>query len=337
VATRERTHSSRHLAKLAAGPLIATLAVCPILVRQIVVLNPAGLLATEGKTSFYVDTAAGLVEASFGDPARALWPYLTASLFVVPIVAAFALGWLYRRGGARSKVLLRDGVIVLTLLVGVSALSIIQHYVVGAAYLSGRRAISLIPLVFLVLAAATAAASSARSSWGGGVRATAIVLCLFVLGLQVRNVSVDVTRAWWFDADTRDMMKDLKCLIDQRWTRPEFRLALPWELEPGANYYRTHLPIHQLVALDRGGLRPGFDAYFMPRSDVPEVDRSMMVGRASLGSLLVLKHYPRTHGVLAVPSDSPLIVRQSAGSHTNNVGMPEHCVSDLLGASTGAR
>ncbi|MBS0321912.1 MAG: hypothetical protein JSR18_15310 [Proteobacteria bacterium] len=307
-AGRRRARTRLQLGFMAIGPLSAVVVVTPILHHQIAILRHQGLLATEGKTSFFVDTAMGAMEASIG-PLGKPWLAIGTGVALCTVacaVAAVIVRWLRAQAGEREPASTRDAAIMLAALLGVAGLSVVQHYVAGVAYLAGRRAVPLIPLFVSALAAVLAMLPASVP----GRRATTVVAgaCAVLLGLQLRGVNLDTTRTWWFDADTREMMTQLDCLVSRRWPGPEFRIGMPWELQPGIDYYRMHLPMTRLREPDRHGMRPGFDAYyFIPDASNRQPEMQLAGGLAELGPLVVVATYPRTHAVLAVPEGSPLV------------------------------
>ncbi|MBS0320867.1 MAG: hypothetical protein JSR18_10035 [Proteobacteria bacterium] len=294
--------------------LVTTLAVAPIVVNQVVVLRSLGLLSTEGLTSFVADTLRGTVALSLGPGVASIAPVVAYAAFLVPA----ALGLLLWRARARPSSSLagpvvRDAAIVGALLVGACALSVVQHAWFGAGYLSGRRATSLVPL-FVLVCAAVAGLWARQSGAPRLVRAVAGMACVLALVPQLRTITFDTTAAWRFDADTRQAMTDLECLFAAHPRPASYRVSVPWELEPAANYYRTHLPVPRLAAVDRGGVRPGFDAYYLPQTVEPQLARSLNAVEASVGALRVLAHYPRADAVLAVPADSALAADAAAAA-----------------------
>jgi len=311
--------STGRLLRVAAGPAAISIVLAPVVLLQVHRLAPRGLLNTEGLTSFFVDTVQNVVVGSLYlvdtvqkavvdslDQNR-LTQGVVAALCVfaclLPIVGLLLLV-LPNRVARMTPRARADLTILLTLLLGASVLSVLQHYLAGVAYLSGRRALLLFPL-FSLLCGSIAGACRAGAwplRWIVLPALMAVVLPLTVSFAGSANFYK--TKDWADNADTKNMMMDL---AELRAEMPDHltSLGISWVFEPAINYYRERDHLTEIKPVDRSGPLGRFDAYYVFVEALPSVARAN-------GPMRVLQQYAASGTVLAVPQASPVSLAKSA-------------------------
>lgn len=294
----------------AAGPTAVSLALAPIITRQIVVLQPLGLLNTEGLTSFHFDTVKMVIAGSLfhGDMTQPLIGLICLFAYGMPLCGLLALV-VSDYQVARLWTPRRDLAVFLTFLIGVSLGSVLQHHFFGVAFLSGRRAICLFPsFVFCTAGILNFALSGPfilRRLAGPGLVAVVVVMT----AQFARAARFDKTNDWGFDADVNTMVQDVTAISKCNNWHP-FRLGTDWLFDSAINYFiaRDHItliqPVDQLDHsplanhLEHGEKAGGFDAFYIRSADLPILERGF-------GLQKVLQHYEVSDTILTTSTDSP--------------------------------
>ena len=299
-----RGRASLRMALTAAtGPALAGMALVPFVIHQLRVLQPLGLLNTEGLTSFYFDTVKTTVAASlFEADTTHHWIDLICCLAcAAPLlgVAALLATRVSRVGLGPRR---RDLSILLTFLLGVCLLSVLQHALFHVAFLSGRRAACLIPL-FVFCAAATVGLSLRGASTMRWVAAPVLVAIAVASTVQFATaIRLDKTRDWGFDADVSTMIPDLRARA--ACSGRTLRLGTDWLFDTVIDYYLARDHISSIAAVDQADHRglaarlgPGapYDAYYIQASDLERLV-------AAFGPQTVVRRYPVSDTLLLVPS-----------------------------------
>ena len=126
--------------------------------------------------------------------------------------------------------------IILAFIVISSGISIIQHYVLGVAYLSERRAIFLIPLLLLLLISLPKQFEAIKNSY---LLTLPVYFAGFLLALHfVLCLNFRYYLDWRYDASTKEAMALLRSeTINLKNTNAKITMGVNWIFEPGINYY----------------------------------------------------------------------------------------------------
>ena len=167
----------------------------------------------------------------------------------------------------------------------------LQYWLFGTMFLMERTAIFFIPFFILLLVALADILADSRLTLLRGVAVS--FLCVSALGASAHMISLRDLKTcytWSYDANAKDMMKDLvKDHADRAGPGPgRVRLGVSWVFEPSANYYRLIWHLDWLDPVTRRGLKGAYDYYFY----APE-DKRLMSSR----NLLILREYSPTHNV----------------------------------------
>lgn len=297
-AWRRGTNTLRRAAAGLIVPALITLGLAPLLIRQIRILSRQGLLNTEGLTSFHSDTVRGVISGTLyvGDHGALAFAVLGVLAYLLPIVALLlgVVGWLRRDGSAEGRYVERDLLVLAILLVGAALLSVLQHHLLGFAYLANRRAVFLFPLFALLCGCLFAALRHRAAGWRCTVRPVLVVMPLVLLVHFALVANLHMTKDWPYDSQTKAMMADLEQLFPRTGER-RYRFGISWEFEPSINYYLRRNGWTSIGPVDRKGPAGPYDVYYMFDWVVPEV-------KAAAGALTVVHHYNEAQASLALPA-----------------------------------
>jgi hypothetical protein len=249
-----------------------------------------------GAAGFWMDTIPSLITASrydafFGTDIT----ILIEVLIMLTLVLALAVATPCLRKPDPAKV---PAIFLLLVAVAAASGTTVQHRLFGTMFLMERTAIFFIPLYVLLLVAVADILAGLRPVLLRYV--VVAILCVSALGTFVHMVSLRDLKTcytWAYDANTKDMMRDLVKDHAQRageTGRNRVRLGVRWFFEPAANYYRLTWHLDWLAPVTRRGFDGTYDYYFY----APENKKGM-----SSWNLIVLREYSPTHNVLAKSAD----------------------------------
>jgi hypothetical protein len=301
-----------------AGSLLVCLMIAPTLLHQIAMLQRHRLLANGGLVSFYHDTVGDSVLYSLGKVPVPHWLFATiaASAYVVPAAGA---GIALLGGRVAGLAPLRDHgrrdlAILLAILLGVALLSVLQHYLNGVAYLTDRRTAVMVSCFLLtggVLAGAFLRAPTARLRVPGlTLTGFALLLVLFAArGYELRSRML-----WQFDADTPAMLADVQSLLEHRNDPEPVRLGIDWIFEPAINYYLARNGFVRIAPVTRDGPIGQYDYYFLQEPPSFEDLPTLVDVERAVGPLSIVRRYPSSGTILAVPAGSAAASSVQAGA-----------------------
>ncbi len=292
---RRACTGTRDVLRVAAGPVLISALLAPVVLMQVRILAPLGLLNTEGLTSFFSNSLRPVVTGSLGihyDGSGAAVTALCIFAFLLP-ACGLALLSLPRRITQLEPAARTDTAILLALLLGPSLLSVVQHHLAGVAYLAGRRALPF--FVPFALLCGNIAAACRAGAWP--LRRIALpALLAVVLPLAANfawSANLNKTRDWFFTADVKTMLADLAALGLGSPIHPA-SLGIYPVFDSSINYYRIRDRLTWLSPVDRNGPLGTFDAYYVFASELSELQHA-------IGPVHVLRHYAVSDTILAVP------------------------------------
>jgi len=255
-------------------PMLPSLALLALLIIPIRAFQRRGLLETESTPSFLEGTVKTLVSGSLRLEAPGSWVVdassLAACLLVVVALGLSIYGMQRAIASPRCKALL----FVAGLIFVASLLSVLQHYLLGVSYLSGRRAVFFIPAFFVVSALLLVNADLL------GVRAQRLLVWpaalagVALLALFVAAMNLEYIRDWRYDSYSKEAMMRLKDEVDARQLADGSKsMGIDWVFEPSLNYYRERLSMNWLAPLDRSGPGGRHDFYYVFKSEWPDLAR----------------------------------------------------------------
>jgi hypothetical protein len=238
-----------------------------------------------GESGFFKDTFYSLIGDSFYGITYAAGQERIVFLFLVG-AAAFSLLLLGRRLWKKSLSELPETASVLAVVMIISLLVIAQRALFGIPHLMGRTAIFFIPLAALFLLFWLRDLWQLRGAW----RAAAVVILAAVVGFSsyhwVRTANLTHALEWYYDADTRAMIKDVMSLKARTLShRSRIRLGVDWLFWPSSTYYRKRNQLSWLEVYILP-LQRDCDLYYLFRED------------QRIGSKSIIKRYARTGNAL---------------------------------------
>ncbi len=256
------------------------------LLFPIFVMKKSGALYYGGKTGFIKDTLGSLISDSFYGVRYGARQGTAVLMFVMATIVLFLLMLVWQ--GLRKKNLVDhlEGLAILAVLV-ISALFVIaQRAVFGNPYIMGRTAIFYIPLYSLFLLFLFRDLGRFGGAWGPAAHALLAAVVALSVYHGIRTANLTHTLDWYYDADTKPMVKDI---VSLRARDPEgrasVRLGVDWPFWPSSEYYKrterlSWLDISMLPTQRRCNLY-----YLSP-------------GIHEIGSKVVIRSYRRTGNVL---------------------------------------
>jgi hypothetical protein len=135
-------------------------------------------------------------------------------------------------------------------------------------------------LYYAVLVPVCVLSGSAALWRGGGIArwpaAPGIICACIASALYVVQLQVSHFRVWRYDADTRQILQQLRTILPAG--SPPVALGGSWELEPSINFYQSARRWQWLQPFDRGAAGSGFPYYiFIPKDHDQIAQRSLQV------------------------------------------------------------
>jgi hypothetical protein len=248
-------------------------------------LKRSGELYWGGRTGFIRDTVFSLINDSFYGNLyfrKQEW----AVLFFICLVLVASLILLIAQARKRTLAKVLPGLSVFTILVVVSMSTMVQRVLFDNPYLIGRTGLFLIPLFTLLLIFLfheLVVQGAVLKVISISVLAIVAVLALYHFVEQANSA---LTVEWRSDADTKDLLQDLKMIKDRDFSeRPRISLGIDENFYPSLAYYEKR---GTAAWLEVGVVPPdpGYNFYYLGDT----VDRS---------TIILIKSYPRSGNLLA--------------------------------------
>lgn len=161
-----------------------------------------------------------------------------------------------------SKALIMVNLILLT----ISIITIIQHYLFKTDYLIGRFALFLLPLFILNIGFLYEYLLKIR--YPIILHTVAVLVAILSVINFYSNANQYSCAEWGFDMNTKNMINDLEKAyiadaLRDRTTPPQIKLGINWLFEPTINFYRTTKNLKWLKEVNRDGFKDKYDFYYI--------------------------------------------------------------------------
>ena len=270
-------------------PFVAVTSVVPILK-----IKKENLFTIGGSKGFWQDTVYSLIKQSlYGKEYLAHMDTMAYVVIVFILIAAVTL-LVYKKFAGKEKQNNWISETLLCLLLLCACVSILQHHLLGTAYLTGRRAIFFIPIFLLLLVSISHAglpSDKLNRLFSTSMHGLSVILIVFFLSC-INMISV---HDWRYDASTKTMMNDLnKYAVGEELPSESKSMGMTWRFEPSINYYRSRNKMDWLKRVDRKGPDGAYDFYYLQGCDQKIVDKYQ---------LKIVKKYPSSRTCLALPPE----------------------------------
>lgn len=267
-------------------PLVSTIMVLASFIGYpLYILKRSGELYWGGRTGFIRDTVFSLINNSFyGNLYFRKQEWVVFFFICLVLVASLVLLIAQAQKRALARVL--PGLSVFTILVVVSMSTMVQRVLFNNPHLIGRTGLFIIPLFTLLLIFLFHELVLKGAILK--VISISVLAIVAVLALThfVEQANTALTVEWRSDADTKDLLKDLKMIKDKDFSeRPRISLGIDENFYPSLAYYEKR---GTAAWLEVGVVPPypGYDFYYLGEN----VDRS---------TIILIKSYPRSGNLLA--------------------------------------
>lgn len=287
-------------------------------------LRAVGALFMGGDQGLWKDTLGTIVPRllyDFGD--SFLLQRITKGFILLIIFSASAfLIFKIRKREFSKSMLFFSSLLLIFLLILLS--TVVQHHLLGTLYLIERTVLFLFVLLMLILVFFLNEFSFGTERRGWILHGIAgVFVVLFLCSMNLKYVY-----EWKDDCETKDMLKDLVLLREERNEKFNISIGIPLTLESSINYYRSASELTWLNESMRDK-RINFkhDYFFLRPVDTIGVD---------MDSLKVLKRYPITGNLLAQPNYPPgrwLVIQDNVHGISN--GNPTFKVDETMEFSPG--
>lgn len=228
----------------------------PTALLGVLVAAPIWRLASGGQ--LYFGGAGGLWRDTIGSLVRASSYGKIESTLAISAVAAAVAGLIAVAAGSAASGWKRisrpaeDPATPVLLVLLLSCLTVwVHHHVLGAPAPMGRTALFLYPLAVIVLVLWADGFEDLRWKRTGVAVTVSLAVALTVAAISAANLTH--TFDWRSDADTRQMLADLKREAVQPPRPGPVLLGVHWTLEPGINFYRITGHLDWLAPVGRAG------------------------------------------------------------------------------------
>jgi arylsulfatase A-like enzyme len=273
-----------------------------------------------GETGFWSDTARTLVSRSLylAEPSHdseATVSAVTGAVGVAVLLCAVAFSYqLLRRSNSSST---RQALVstALLLVLALAALAnVVEHGLLGLRFITGRTALFLVPLFFLVLI------HLLHHLWRGRLRKLSLALCLAIVAAAGLNAAgaLNLTHSldWKYDAHTGQM---LSILADEMVEHDldQVRISTSWQFEPTMEFYRRTRQLHWLIRipLQRRRRDPPADYLYLSRVDYPHREKQLgehqIVWQPPSGSAVLVRPQRRPQAPRAPGTKRPHVIIMS--------------------------
>lgn len=248
-------------------------------------LKKSGEFYWGGRTGFIRDTLISLINNSFyGNLYFHRQEWVIFFLVCLAIFGFLILLFVHYRKRSLAKVL--PGMSVFAILVVVSISTIVQRALFDNPYLTGRTGLFLIPLFTLLLIFLFRELCLGRTALK--------IISISFLGIMTllafyhfsERANTAMTVEWRDDADTKDLLKDLKTMKDKDFPeRSKISLGIDEFLYPSFAYYEKR-GTSAWLEVDTVPPYPGHDFYYLE-------------GNFDHSAIILIKSYPLSGNLLA--------------------------------------
>ncbi len=297
-------------------PVLVTVAIALSIVLPIAFkFKDTGELDFAGASGFWHDTVGSLaifflydapagLESSLGRGLVYFAGLVTAMAIIAVAVEWAKRKWQYNidRLSFTLMVLLLSGLLIW-----------LQYLILGVHFPVDRLALFFYPLFSLLLVFLVD--SKVRKEW----LANTLLIGISVLCIYNFVLAANMTRAlnWVYDADTKEMLDDLRDLEKTRPGNEPARLGITWLFEPTIHYYRAIQDRGHVYNVHRRGLNAAQDYYYIGAPDLSDLDPN---------DIQIIKTYPVTGNLLIknIKRDSLRVIYEQQWPEGKEKGFTSH-------------
>lgn len=232
---------------------IFSLLLASVIYTPIARLLESNSLYHGGRTSFYHDSLASLMELSLYQQSMSSGVFTVLNIFLIVVGAVIVLSFLHKQKWISPK-----NAAVLILFLSVLAV-IMQYYLLGTLYLLDRAALYFYPLFIIAFALSL---NEVRFVYVKNI--LIVIVCLAFCFNFFKNANFNKTALFYFEAHTRDLLG----LINQdgKDQQKVMKIDYSWPFESSVQYYvveKKHYPYVESIhnRHDRSEVNPNFDYY----------------------------------------------------------------------------
>jgi len=220
------------------------------------------------RSSFYSDTLLSVVKSSFYG--KKYFGSDTPDVVLVLAIIVFILGLFYagKRFQEQTKSNLVTGALVFGILFMITCLSTIaQFHFLGTPYLSGRTALILVPLFSILLVFFLSFLVNKKRLQ---LALCVIPFCLYTLHFA-RCANTHSIREWWFDNNTKDV---IKYLLNDENPQEKVSLATAAFNAPSFHYYEKVWALEDrvdMVRKDKLAKNELYDYYYLEQNVLGQI------------------------------------------------------------------
>jgi len=216
--------------------LLGFVSVAAVIVGPILKLRELKEFRFGGSSSFFQDTYKVLLEYSLYDN-RYFGPGTDEFFLVFILILLVGSSLLILAQHVTSKKLMMENPKILFLLFGffLMLISIIQHHLLGAAYLTGRRSIIFIPFAAFVLCVGLLGLEKYAKNVSRFLGLATLLFSLFHFTYNMK--SYDSIMQWAFDKDTKEVLRIMKTQADAM-NKFSIKLEVDFLMKNSINFYQ---------------------------------------------------------------------------------------------------
>ncbi|MDD4872883.1 MAG: glycosyltransferase family 39 protein [Kiritimatiellae bacterium] len=267
------------------------------IILMLLVLIPVGLnlykekaLYYGGQSGFWRDTVVSLItSAGYNCSCLPVYVAVIKVLVVFVIVLVVSILALQLMGKLRRGSM---DLLLVSLIASVTAAVVLfQHFVFGTPYPIDRTAFHFL-LYFGVMCILLAEyfLSSGRTIVRTAAACLLVSLAVGATWHTGKNVNLDHSLVWKYDADIKDMIKDVESDLYQHGGLRKIKFGINWLFEPSINYYYAVKRPTWLPIVTRDGIKGEYDYYYVRPDDREELLKK---------SVEIVREYPITGNILA--------------------------------------
>lgn len=246
-----------------------------------------------GKEGFISSTMISLIHQMFTniDPGKTA---MVVIILIFLVLSFLPLGITLMKLSVKDKDFFahnRNMIAVNLVLLGISLVTILQHYLFKTDYLMSRFALFLIPLFIINLGFLYDYLLQFR--FQTVLNVLFILLSLLYAFNFYRNANLYSCAEWAYDMNTKNMISNLEQnyiadALSDRNTPAQISLGINWLFEPTINFYRSTKKLKWLKEVNRDGFKGNFNYYYIFASDT-----------TGLNLKKVINIYPQSNTIFA--------------------------------------
>jgi hypothetical protein len=267
------------------------------IILMLLILLPVGVnfykektLYYGGQSGFWNDTIVSLITSS-GYDCLYLPVYVAVVKVLVVVVIALAAFVLVLQFTGRLRRSSMELMLVALIASVTAAVVLAQHFVFRTPYPMDRTAFHFL-LYFSVICLLLA-----ECGMSSGMAVVRNIAAYFLLALAIgmawhswKNINLDHTLVWKYDADIKKMLTVLESDVRCRGVKGKIAFGVSWTFEPSINYYYAVKRPDWLPIVTREGVQADYDYYYVRPEDMAELLKK---------NVDILVKYPLTGNVLA--------------------------------------